>query len=585
MNRILRPLLLATALGALAAPVPRAAAADNVPGKWSENKLLGFRFRPLNEWAEVPPGTDPDAVEVGGFYSDKGKFTSNVRPECGVYAFKRAGMDLDPGASRAVSTPKDGGTPTPPAPDGDGEDGEPRPPGGGGGRPTEDDIRRMREEWMDANRPKSLEEELNQRRERRSEMAEFVLKDLDPKKRKKVEQKGWKLPTTVKKVEDKDDPQASITYIDAECPIPLMSGDVETGRYFGAYIENDEFQVGVLYFLPGSEVKKYAQGVMASLKTLQWLDPLDVVASRKDLADTLNGANTEDERWVALLKAKLTPGWGYLQTKNYLLLHDKVVEPPRVKDVATQIEAIRKDVYEVLFPSDRPITAICVVRVCKDKEQYHQYGGSPSSAGYWNSGSRELVFYEDRSAKKDALRVLNHEAFHQYIHYSCGSIAPHSWFNEGHGDYFAGFNYSPAAGKFVPAKFSWRADIKSILGSGRHVPLQRFVTLTQQEYYANGAANYSQGWGFVWFLRQQKNPEWKPILPVYFDTLKREISKYVDDWKAQRIADGEPVSDEGPSFIPQEVELNAMEAAVKAAFAGFDEKKWAKLEKEWKDFL
>jgi hypothetical protein len=598
MNRILRPLLLATALAAVAAPVPRAAAADNVPGKWSENKLLGFRFRPLNEWSEVPPGTDPDAVEIGGFYSDKGKFTSNVRPECGVYAFKRAGMVLDPGASRAVSTPKDGGTPTPPPfgdgdgekPDGDGDGekpggDEPRPPGEGGGRPTEEDFRRMREEFLDANRPKSLEEALNDQRDRRSEFAEMMMKSLDPKKRKDIEQKGWKLPPSVKKVEDKDDPQASITYLDAECPIPLSNGEVKTGRYLGAFIENDEYQVGVLYFLPGSEVKKYAQGVMSSLKSLQWLDPLDVVASRKDLADTLNGANTEDERWVALLKAKLTPGWGHLQTRNYLLLYDKVVEPARVRLVATQIEAIRKDVYEELFPPDRPITAICVVRVCKDKEQYHQYGGPGGSAGYWNSGSKELVFYEDKAAKKDALRVLNHEAFHQYIHYSCGSISPHSWFNEGHGDYFAGFNYSPAAGKFVPAKFSWRADIKSIVGSKRYVPLQRFVTLTQQEYYANAGPNYSQGWGFIWFLRQQKNPEWKQILPVYFDTLKTEISKYVNDWKAQRATAGEPVSEEGPAFIPQEVELNAMDAAVKAAFAGFDEKKWSKLEKEWKDFL
>ena len=35
--------------------------------------------------------------------------------------------------------------------------------------------------------------------------------------------------------------------------------------------------------------------------------------------------------------------------------------------------------------------------------------------------------------------MLYHEAFHQFIHYSAGELPPHSWYNEGHGDYFGSF--------------------------------------------------------------------------------------------------------------------------------------------------
>ena len=49
---------------------------------------------------------------------------------------------------------------------------------------------------------------------------------------------------------------------------------------------------------------------------------------------------------------------------------------------------------------------------------------------------RDLARSEPLTA--DTLAVLYHEAFHQFIFYSVGEVAPHSWFNEGHGDYFSG---------------------------------------------------------------------------------------------------------------------------------------------------
>ena len=60
------------------------------------------------------------------------------------------------------------------------------------------------------------------------------------------------------------------------------------------------------------------------------------------------------------------------------------------------------------------------------------------------------------------LAVLYHEAFHQYIYYSVGKVAPHSWFNEGHGDYYAGARYADK--KFTIRPFAWR--VPAVFGSG-----------------------------------------------------------------------------------------------------------------------
>ena len=38
-----------------------------------------------------------------------------------------------------------------------------------------------------------------------------------------------------------------------------------------------------------------------------------------------------------------------------------------------------------------------VVRVCANRDQYVSYGGPPSSAGFWNSATEELVLFDEWS--------------------------------------------------------------------------------------------------------------------------------------------------------------------------------------------
>ncbi|NUN53410.1 MAG: hypothetical protein HUU06_11575 [Planctomycetaceae bacterium] len=553
-----RVLGLGVVAAALLAPPAAVRADDKSPSaKFHEDKLVGFRFRPLSDWAAVPPGTDPNDPKIGGYYSDAAKYDRTIKPELEIYAFK---------VQREEVATEGGG----------GEE------GGKEKRPqdlTPQDARDMFREQFGA---KSTRDRVRAMMDEKYQIAEQLYASWPEKLQKKNKSLLARKDPVEKELKAGD---GVLTLLDADCVVAITNGEIWEFKIVAGFIQNDEYEVGVIYQIPGDQWKRYSQGVVASLRSMEFMDGAEVADARKDLADALSGAKTDDERWLEAIKRKVGPGWAHLQTKNYLLVYDKAVKPDRVKLIAKQIEAIRLDVYEQMFPADRPVTAISVVRVCKDRDQYGQYGGPGGSAGYWNSAEQELVFFEDTSAKKDALRVLNHEAFHQYIFYSVGSISPHDWFNEGHGDYFSGHDFG-GTGKFVAKPFSWRQGIiKGAMGSKSYIPLKTFVTYSHQQYYGPQIGqNYAQGWSLIWFLRRTKNPAWQGILEKYFNTLKSEVTKWVDEQIAEQKKSGEYKEGWKPAFTPDDVEENARKKALDAAFGSFDDKTWQRFEKEWLDF-
>ena len=283
---------------------------------------------------------------------------------------------------------------------------------------------------------------------------------------------------------------------------------------------------GVVFFATIADMKDVLRPFKTIIKRFRILedDDEDEEGGVSD-ADIFVDSETKPDIWREARRRKLIKGWGAIDTKNYLIVYNKEVKRPLLKKIAKHIEAIREQIYQNLFPPSREIKAVSVVRVCKDIKEYHSYGGPPGSAGYWSRGDEELVVPAGMS---DSIRVLYHEAFHQYIHYAVGDVSPHSWFNEGHGDYFAGFNYRGK--KFKPAPFRWRTGIiATALSSKSYVPLKKFLKYTQGEYYANAGLCYAQGWSFVYFLREierrkiKKYKQYWGLLDRYFDGIKRNV--------------------------------------------------------------
>lgn len=324
-----------------------------------------------------------------------------------------------------------------------------------------------------------------------------------------------------------------------------------------ASFKKEEVEVGLWLVCEGERKKKLEQDFKTVVSSFTWFDDqADDVEAKK----VLDGVALSAEKRRAIERG-LVDTWDVVVSskKNYVILYNTKGRRNDLlaRIIAERIEQIREQIYEVQFPPAKPITTVCIARVCGDRAEYHAYGGPGGSAGYWNSDTEELVFY-DASPKKEAdddtMAVLYHEAFHQYIYYSVGEVSPHSWFNEGHGDYYAGAKYGSGK-KFHVKPFNWRVGtIQAALlagpspyeevedpragrkvakydrSKGGYTPLHKFVRMTQGEYYSYPGVSYAQGWSLIYFLREYvpKNPKWAAkwgkILPTYFDTLKAEVN-------------------------------------------------------------
>lgn len=285
------------------------------------------------------------------------------------------------------------------------------------------------------------------------------------------------------------------------------------------------------------------------------------------------------------VRKKLVRGWKAEDTENFIVVYD-TPDVPLVRKILGDLEVIRKE-YEKLFPAQKPVTAVSTVRVCKNREEYMTYGGMAGSAGYWNWMSEELVLYDAEKEVKgggktdaDTFIVLYHEAFHQYIHYSTGELPPHSWFNEGHGDFFSGARVRDGKVRGIGPN-PWRAEyIQAMVAAGKSVPWVEIVDFEQADYYRGDRVGlcYAQGWAMIYFLRTSpvvaKRPEWAAILPKYFDTLK---SAWADEL-AKLTAAGK----QDDRLKRAEGGLAARKHACKVAFEGID---FDAIDLEWQEFV
>lgn len=279
----------------------------------------------------------------------------------------------------------------------------------------------------------------------------------------------------------------------------------------------------------------------------------------------------------------LPKGWQSEDTKNYIVIYN-TPDQPLVRQIVRDLELIREE-YVRLFPALEEFEAVSTVRVCSGRDEYLTFSGLPGSAGYWNWMTEELVLYDatkkekgEKTDKSDTFIVLYHEAFHQYIHYSSGELSPHSWFNEGYGDYFSGALVTGGRVRGIGLN-PWRIKtIQNAIQQRKHVPWSEILRYEQMSYYANPGICYAQGWSMIYFLNTSKHVEkdarLAQILPIYFDTLKATWAKEREQLEA--AGDNEDMTKRA------EAQLRARVAAVDAAFDGVDVDA---LEEVWKEFV
>jgi hypothetical protein len=377
-------------------------------------------------------------------------------------------------------------------------------------------------------------------------------------------------------------------------PKALKVGDVQEAKYWvfeGNHPREPEAQVSLLvaeYTLApdvkigllgsGPGDKKWRGYESAWLKLASSFGRIAVEARKVDPTAAM-GSPRAKKRAKLEQKVSTQNGWSMLETENFFILTNED-DKQFLDELMGRLEAIRS-VYEELYPAEKaraivkkqtqtassetgaaeggdakdpakdetvaaldPLEAsrMSVLRVCKDRDTYDKYGGPPNSAGYWNWADEELVVfdYQEVLGRNATWTTLNHEAFHQYIYYFYGQMEIHSWYNEGTGDFFGGYQLkhnrfqldaNPKRKTTAQGMVRQGPVVKGETNASGYVPLKDFVKWSKSEYYGSNAYGldggycYAQGWSLIYFLRTGAKkakgwrPAWDKILDTYLETL------------------------------------------------------------------
>ena len=355
-----------------------------------------------------------------------------------------------------------------------------------------------------------------------------------------------------------------------------------------AYCLEDDERIIAVYGYCSPEIFKKQNKVWKRVADKLELVERRVEADPKWLRFYERRKKFKDPEFRIKLRGELAPGWKADDTENFIFLYSTKDEK-LIRILKRELEAIR-DSYLETFPPAEEIKAVSAVRVCKDQEEYHQYGGPIRSAGYWNARAKELVFYDQGKGegREDSRIVLYHEAFHQYIYYSAGEVAPHSWFNEGYGDYFSGTRFSRTGDIAKVGLNPWRIEtIKRYVDTDNYVPFEDILSFEQSRFYADARRCYAQAWSMIYFLRESKkvraNGRWRRILSTYFEALKETFEAEQAKLEEGREGDPEELTEEEQALSPQaRITKKAREVALQRAFEGVD---LVGLEIAWLDFM
>jgi hypothetical protein len=329
----------------------------------------------------------------------------------------------------------------------------------------------------------------------------------------------------------------------------------------------------------------------------------------EDHAKTEKVAQMDDqERFLQEQIDKLPPGWSHMRTKRYMFLFD--ADKGFVQELADRIEMMR-DQYERDYPPDHPITTVSIVRVCGSPEEYTGYGGPDGSGGYWYYVARELVVFDMRP-REQTLATINHEAFHQYIYYFYGQLAPHPWYNEGTGDFYAGAKLSksgritafgdPPGGirrlEFIKEPARLLAEGKG-KAEGAAAPLKQAMHFHHDEYYGSAGyyigTCYAEGWSINHFLRQGKglDPKWQKILPDYLKALLKARDDCAKEAMDKAIADAEKEEPGSSAKLPHDLkdwydktpEDKVQDRAFDTTFTDWTDADWTSFQTAWLKYV
>jgi hypothetical protein len=280
-----------------------------------------------------------------------------------------------------------------------------------------------------------------------------------------------------------------------------------------------------------------------------------------------------EREWIEALKARLPASWAaYEPDPHFAFLYDREVKETRIREMArTVIEHLRGAVAP-RFPPAAPLGRVFLFRVCKDRDQFVQYGGPPDSSGYWSARDGECVLHEEIYARKDVLQTLRSIAVLQYLHLA-GAPGTYPWFRVG-----LSTALSPRrVGRGWNPNSRWHHEARRRVKSGAFVPLRDLLRMDDDSFATRDLQGHTaQAWSVAWFLLGNRHPIWEGILERYYRAHRDRLASEPPS---------SPLSPPDRRAARDDAIAAAREAGFAAAFGDFDDTEWRRLELVWRESL
>lgn len=216
--------------------------------------------------------------------------------------------------------------------------------------------------------------------------------------------------------------------------------------------------------------------------------------------------------------------WWCAETEGYIILSDVHTDVGRavVRDLQDTLPALRQ-AYAKLVPPLTRENDVALLRLFQARDDYVRYVGKEHawSDGMWMPGRRELVLYQQAS-KDDMMRVIRHEAFHQYLSQAYCMLSASPWLNEGHACLFENARVD-SRGKVTIPEDPERCPLL-LENIDTAVTLLPFLLRAAYDGFYDGTAagrrlKYAMAWGLAYYLQKgsplERNTPFKSILPDY----------------------------------------------------------------------
>lgn len=322
----------------------------------------------------------------------------------------------------------------------------------------------------------------------------------------------------------------------------------------------DEIDLVYLWVLPDQDKRDNKKWLRAFESSVESMRLIEKVTGPRRIGEE---SSYEDQLAFHKAEAEKTPGWTAVETPSeQYIIKTSSDDDDFIDEVIDRLEASRR-VFEQDFPPSKEITHVSVVRVCKNQDEFSQYGNTrPGVAGYFNPNTTELVLYDNKERdRRETLAVMSHEAFHQYCYFLFDRSEAHRWFDEGHGDFYGCYEFkgrkaTPTPN--MPGGLDRYQNAKTLVREGKYKPIFVHINYNHPQWQGQGPSNtspYEQSWSIIHMLRMGtlgKVPrtvwekEYADIIPNYIKALHEGYQKAYEDLRKQIQAelDELPRSDE-----------------------------------------